>query len=970
MAVYDDIELKVKATADVSGLKETNKELKELEQVSERVSKNEKEVASSSEATSRAISRQEAITKALSKSRTELLSGKLEGMGNKLAKLLSVSNADVGKVSSVMSSIQKTNSELTKSKLTDKNSEDAFGFAKATSKAQALTMELESAKRKLAELTATGGDQGKIGKTILQIQTLAEKISQLNTPKEVKGGLPAMTMTPEQATDLARQASTLDLLEKKAQLAAEAYSKLVNEGASPSKQASAFETLTKATQRYDNALKEAVKSQNEVLSGADVPTTNSRGSGRDEVADIFSRDKFSNLGVFKSAVTETFEAIETFGDTAINKASSAIGSLVKQMGASAVNKISNFGKSISSVIGAFKRIMFYRMVRTVIKEIGQAFGEGIKNLYQWSKLLNGQFAQSMDQIATAGLYMKNSLGAMVSPIINALAPAVDFLIDKFVALLNVINQVLAVLTGAGYWTKAIKYPKEYAAAVGGATDNTNKLGLATIDQLTILDKSRGSGGGGSGMDYSSMFETEKISSIFDKVKEAIEKGDWRGAGQLLAEELNKMIDQFDARAWGNKLGTAINNGIEFAYGFMSKLSFTRIGEKIAEFINGSIEPINWDTVGRLIVRGYTALVDTIIGFITTLDWKLVGSSINDLIIGGINEFSEWLDTVDFSNLGEEIPQKLTDFIEGLDLLEVGKAFWNVFWKFIGKSFEAQFGMFKSTWDLVGNYIVDSADDTGEKTVETVDKHWKDAEEDTKSTWDKIVDLIWDHGIDAEKHVDSNLSATEKRMILFGADAKQITQDDWDNIVDTVGTKTDDMKTTASTKFEDLSKNLGNTWDDIKRKADTKWSDIKSTIGGWVEKIKNLFNFNWSLPNIKLPHFRVEGSFGWSWNGGITIPRVYVDWYAKGGFPDAGDLFIANENGAEMVGSMNGRTAVANQQEITEGIREGVYDAMVSALGNGKLTANVYLDGKQISGTVVSNINSETRRTGNSPLLSY
>ena len=32
MAVYDDIELKVKATADVSGLKETNKELKELEQ--------------------------------------------------------------------------------------------------------------------------------------------------------------------------------------------------------------------------------------------------------------------------------------------------------------------------------------------------------------------------------------------------------------------------------------------------------------------------------------------------------------------------------------------------------------------------------------------------------------------------------------------------------------------------------------------------------------------------------------------------------------------------------------------------------------------------------------------------------------------------------------------------------------------------------------------------------------------------
>jgi len=49
-------------------------------------------------------------------------------------------------------------------------------------------------------------------------------------------------------------------------------------------------------------------------------------------------------------------------------------------------------------------------------------------------------------------------------------------------------------------------------------------------------------------------------------------------------------------------------------------------------------------------------------------------------------------------------------------------------------------------------------------------------------------------------------------------------------------------------------------------------------------------------------------------------------YAAGGFPDTGDIFIANEQGAELVGSLNGKTAVANQDQIVEGIKNGVYEA--------------------------------------------
>ena len=50
-------------------------------------------------------------------------------------------------------------------------------------------------------------------------------------------------------------------------------------------------------------------------------------------------------------------------------------------------------------------------------------------------------------------------------------------------------------------------------------------------------------------------------------------------------------------------------------------------------------------------------------------------------------------------------------------------------------------------------------------------------------------------------------------------------------------------------------------------------------------------------------------------------------FADGGFPDDGQLFLAGESGPEFVGSMGGHTAVANNDQIVDGIRAGVESAM-------------------------------------------
>ena len=65
-----------------------------------------------------------------------------------------------------------------------------------------------------------------------------------------------------------------------------------------------------------------------------------------------------------------------------------------------------------------------------------------------------------------------------------------------------------------------------------------------------------------------------------------------------------------------------------------------------------------------------------------------------------------------------------------------------------------------------------------------------------------------------------------------------------------------------------------------------------------------------------------------------IPEASIPRLATGGFVDEGQLFIANEAGAEMVGAMGRRTVVANNEQIVEGISAGVTvanDGVIAAI---------------------------------------
>lgn len=348
----------------------------------------------------------------------------------------------------------------------------------------------------------------------------------------------------------------------------------------------------------------------------------------------------------------------------------------------AIAGIKSYAKGLSKVANGFKRVLFYRAIRTAIKAITDGLKEGTENLYKWSQAMGGAansagqtFAQSMDSIATSMLYFKNSIGAAVAPLISALAPIIDMVVDKIVTLINLINQLFAKLTGASSWNRAIKKATQYGDAVSGAGEAAKEAMhyLAPFDELNVLpaDNQGSSGGGGANQDYSGMFEevsefNEAIADFADSIKAKVQAADWQGLGELLGGKINDVVNMIDFAGAGAKVGTGINAWFTTKYWTLQTVNFQNIGSKIAEFLNNAIENIDFNVLGRLITQKWTIVGDFLIGAIETINWGQITSKLSDFIIGSFDQLSEWIQSVDWAEFGSTLWSSLKDAVEGID----------------------------------------------------------------------------------------------------------------------------------------------------------------------------------------------------------------------------------------------------------------------------------------------------------------
>ena len=142
------------------------------------------------------------------------------------------------------------------------------------------------------------------------------------------------------------------------------------------------------------------------------------------------------------------------------------------------------------------------------------------------------------------------------------------------------------------------------------------------------------------------------------------------------------------------------------------------------------------------------------------------------------------------------------------------------------------------------------------------------------------------------------------------------------------------------------------------KVDTK--SANNILSRFMRSIPSFKDMKLNLKTDK-KKFRI-GDFGFD-----------IGLFARGGFPDSGQMFIAREAGPELVGRIGRRTAVANNDQIVQGIASAVRSAMagVNSPSNGgttRITVQNVLNGRAIGESVIEYHNGKVKQTGHSPLL--
>lgn len=333
------------------------------------------------------------------------------------------------------------------------------------------------------------------------------------------------------------------------------------------------------------------------------------------------------LGVILQIIKPFVNAAKSLVSSAVNAIKKSFETLTAPI-RKAVAGIQKFTRSLG-------RIAFYRSVRFVFSQIANGWKVGTDNLYQYSKAIDGQFAKSMDMLATSLLYFQNSVAAAAAPIINYLAPAIDYLVDRVVECLNWFNEFTAKLTGASTWTKALKYPKEYAEATKDAAKAQKDFQLGFDELNVISDKS--SSNVADALDYSKMFNEMQVDidaqPWVTKFKEALENADFYGAGAILGQKFNSLFDNLDPSGMGEKLAVYINNGVAFAKGFLDYSDFSNIGSTVAGFLNGAIGGIDASLLGNTIGQLINQAVSIATGFVDTFNFSLAGEKLADAFNG-------------------------------------------------------------------------------------------------------------------------------------------------------------------------------------------------------------------------------------------------------------------------------------------------------------------------------------------------
>jgi len=239
--------------------------------------------------------------------------------------------------------------------------------------------------------------------------------------------------------------------------------------------------------------------------------------------------------------------------------------------------------------------------------------------------------------------------------------------------------------------------------------------------------------------------------------------------------------------------------------------------------------------------------------------------------------------------------------------------------------------------------------TVENLKQAVTDKWNALKTNVTTTVENIKNGIQQKFVDMVRDVLGRVIAIKEGIRERFQEAKDNALQIFENIKNGVRQKFVDMvrdvllrvgaiKEGISDRFEQAKDTALRIFDDIKNGIKDKIEWAKDKVSGIVDTIKNLFDFDWSLPDLKLPHISITEYLDVPGLGTIPAPwGIHVDWYAKA--YDSPYLFtsptVMNGRGFGDRGSHNGGELVYSHDKLMEDIRRA------SSGGTFAPTINIY-----------------------------
>ena len=371
---------------------------------------------------------------------------------------------------------------------------------------------------------------------------------------------------------------------------------------------------------------------------------------------------------------------------------------------------------------------------------------------------------------------------------------------------------------------------------------------------------------------------------------------------------------------------------------------TRDGEKIKEgflSIFGGLKDI--------VVSVFSGIIDLVFSVLKLL-WDVVVAifkSIWDAIVDIFSGVGSWLgekfqgawDAIVniFSNLGSWFGERWADVTNAL--AEVGSWF--------GDKFQQGWDAISNTFSNLGSWFGDRWNESKDALAEA-------------NTW---------LGEKFQSGRDKVNSAFEKVGSWFG--------DRWNDIKDGVteadtwfGEKFESAKEKTQNPFQSIGSWFSERWNDIQSalKEIPNWfknlfndamDNAKSAVQAGVDALKSIFDFEWHLPKLELPHINITGSFSLN---PPSFPSFDVSWYARGGVFNSPSIIGVGEAGQEAVMPLERNTGWISTlaQKIAE--RMPVNNAPAGySLPAGDIV--IQIAGHEFGRVAIQEINKEHERAG-------